>query len=496
MDLRRYELATLAAARRLRSTYCALAHGSILLEQFGEPVREIALDHRSAGLDEVDVAVMDLAVRVVDDASSIGEADLQPLRDLGLSDADIMDVVLTAAARCFFSKALDGVDVRADAEVSRAGAGAARRAGGRPPDRRGVRSLRRVLATDHRGVTPLVGSRTSRKPLHSPSGARDGARGGMATVRRGDGPLSDLSYVTDTSPMPGSRFTDALSHADLGTLIEAIDEGFIVQDSALSVIAANASAGAAAGGHAGAPLVHRPDRPAHHGRAAAVGCCTRHRCGGQGCRGRRRPARRPPDLAAGLGVAGGPRRGSDRCRHPVRRCHGRARADRRGASRDRRADRVRDAAAVGDRFDRRLPVCVALSRGRIGRGDLRVDVGRVVSGLGLRVRRRDRVAHRARRRRPRGVRRAGARCAAARHGRRARLPGHDPVRPRPLAARALARAAAGGRLDARRGHRLRHHAAARDGGGDLERAGRGAVGVREARPGARRGRAARRRPTR
>src|SRR3954452_9722759 len=31
MDLRRYELATLAAARRLRSSYCCLAHGSVLL---------------------------------------------------------------------------------------------------------------------------------------------------------------------------------------------------------------------------------------------------------------------------------------------------------------------------------------------------------------------------------------------------------------------------------------------------------------------------------
>jgi alkylhydroperoxidase family enzyme len=30
MDLRRYELATVAAARRLRSSYCALAHGTIL----------------------------------------------------------------------------------------------------------------------------------------------------------------------------------------------------------------------------------------------------------------------------------------------------------------------------------------------------------------------------------------------------------------------------------------------------------------------------------
>ncbi len=115
MDLRRYELATLAAARRLRSSYCCLAHGTVLRERFGEPVREIALDHHTAGLDEVDVAVMDLAERVVDDATKVTDADLQGLRDLGLSEAEIMHVVLAAAARCFFSKTLDALDVRADA---------------------------------------------------------------------------------------------------------------------------------------------------------------------------------------------------------------------------------------------------------------------------------------------------------------------------------------------------------------------------------------------
>ena len=116
MDVRRYELATLAAARRLRSSYCSLAHGTVLIEQFDEPVLAIALDRRAAGLDDVDVAVMDLAEKVVDDASSIGDGDLQPLRDLGLSEAEIMDVVLTAAARCFFAKTIDAMGVRADAE--------------------------------------------------------------------------------------------------------------------------------------------------------------------------------------------------------------------------------------------------------------------------------------------------------------------------------------------------------------------------------------------
>jgi alkylhydroperoxidase family enzyme len=114
MDARRYELVTLAAARRLRSSYCSLAHGKVLLE-LGEPVREIAGDRRAAGLDEVDVAIMDFAERVVDDAASIGDSERQRLRDLGLSDAEIMDVALAASARCFFSKALDAIGVLPDA---------------------------------------------------------------------------------------------------------------------------------------------------------------------------------------------------------------------------------------------------------------------------------------------------------------------------------------------------------------------------------------------
>src|SRR5439155_6102130 len=37
MDARRYELVTLAAARELRSSYCALAHGKVLAERFLDP---------------------------------------------------------------------------------------------------------------------------------------------------------------------------------------------------------------------------------------------------------------------------------------------------------------------------------------------------------------------------------------------------------------------------------------------------------------------------
>src|SRR5262245_2512939 len=120
MELRRYELATVAAARELRSSYCMLAHGSVLTSKFVEPdeLRAIVADHRSSGLDEVDVAVMDLAEKVADDATSVTQADIDRLRELGLGDPEILDVILAAAARCFFSKVLDATGALPDREYS------------------------------------------------------------------------------------------------------------------------------------------------------------------------------------------------------------------------------------------------------------------------------------------------------------------------------------------------------------------------------------------
>jgi uncharacterized peroxidase-related enzyme len=120
MDLRRYELATLAAARRLRSSYCSLAHGSVLVEKFmtSEGVRGLATAAEVGELDEVDAAVVDLADKVARDATSVTPGDVDHLRLLGLSDAEIVDVVLAAAARCFFSKALDGLGIEPDPKYS------------------------------------------------------------------------------------------------------------------------------------------------------------------------------------------------------------------------------------------------------------------------------------------------------------------------------------------------------------------------------------------
>jgi uncharacterized peroxidase-related enzyme len=120
MDLRRYELATVASARRLRSSYCTLAHGSILVDQFlsREGVQALIDGHDTGELDAVDAAVVDLADKVVLDATSVTEADADRLRSHGLTDSEILDVVLAAAARCFFSKVLDGLGIAPDAKYA------------------------------------------------------------------------------------------------------------------------------------------------------------------------------------------------------------------------------------------------------------------------------------------------------------------------------------------------------------------------------------------
>ena len=45
---------------------------------------------------------------------------MQQLRDHGLSDPEIVDVVLAAAARGFFTKVLDALGVQADAQLGEA----------------------------------------------------------------------------------------------------------------------------------------------------------------------------------------------------------------------------------------------------------------------------------------------------------------------------------------------------------------------------------------
>lgn len=116
LEPRRYELVTLAAARALQSSYCMLAHGSVLQQFYSaEQLSAVAADFRNAGLEPTDVAIMAFAEQLVRDASSVTAQDVAQLRGHGLSDAEIFDIAAAASARCFFSKLLDALGAEPDA---------------------------------------------------------------------------------------------------------------------------------------------------------------------------------------------------------------------------------------------------------------------------------------------------------------------------------------------------------------------------------------------
>jgi uncharacterized peroxidase-related enzyme len=120
MDRRRFEIATIAAARARRSTYCTAAHSTFLRDicDDEDTMRAIAQAGDGSRLDAADRAVFDLAAKVATDASSVDEGDVQRARDAGLSDAEIADVVFAAAARCFFTALLDGLGTHLDHQTA------------------------------------------------------------------------------------------------------------------------------------------------------------------------------------------------------------------------------------------------------------------------------------------------------------------------------------------------------------------------------------------
>jgi uncharacterized peroxidase-related enzyme len=120
MDPRRYEIATLGAARALRSTYCTAAHSKFLRDDCGDEQAMIAIatGHGDQALDEADRAILTFAGQVARDAASISEADVDALREVGLTDNEIADVVFAAAARCFFATVADAFGAEPDHQLA------------------------------------------------------------------------------------------------------------------------------------------------------------------------------------------------------------------------------------------------------------------------------------------------------------------------------------------------------------------------------------------
>lgn len=116
MRLRRYELVTLASAMALECSYCMLAHGAVLRKSVfsADELAAIVKDFRHAGLTPEEVAMMAFAQKITNQANQINKNDIDELCGHGLSDEEILDIVLTTTARNFFSKTLDALGAEPD----------------------------------------------------------------------------------------------------------------------------------------------------------------------------------------------------------------------------------------------------------------------------------------------------------------------------------------------------------------------------------------------
>ena len=79
-----------------------------------EQVEAIVQDYHNAGLEPAEVAMLAYAEKIVLNAYKVTPEEIDGLRAHGFSDADILDIALAAAARCFLSKTTDAIGVEPD----------------------------------------------------------------------------------------------------------------------------------------------------------------------------------------------------------------------------------------------------------------------------------------------------------------------------------------------------------------------------------------------
>lgn len=158
--------------------YCLVAHGAALREALGDPVLadRITLDHRRAGLDRRRAAICDYAVKVTRTPLDTRPDDLAELRDLGLTEEEVWDVIELAAMYNFTNRlslatgccpTASTTHWPADARI-RAATGLARRASESEPGRR-WRGRERPARWACRARSGLAGPPRQRRPGHRPA---------------------------------------------------------------------------------------------------------------------------------------------------------------------------------------------------------------------------------------------------------------------------------------------------------------------------------------
>jgi uncharacterized peroxidase-related enzyme len=114
------ELAAVATSRVNGCVYCAAIHARAYNQLTGdtEQIQRLLDEGVGTPLRDRERAIVDLAVKLTEDPAGFGAADLQPLRELGLSDLEILDITNGAAIFAWANRLLQTLGESKIAEKS------------------------------------------------------------------------------------------------------------------------------------------------------------------------------------------------------------------------------------------------------------------------------------------------------------------------------------------------------------------------------------------
>lgn len=115
LGLVNFRLITLVTAKLVPSSYCSHVYFKALSSVIGrDKTLAVYRDYRNAGLTEPEIAMLAYAEQITINASLIGQADIDRLRELGFTDVNIADIALAASFRNFLSRYSDAVGAEAE----------------------------------------------------------------------------------------------------------------------------------------------------------------------------------------------------------------------------------------------------------------------------------------------------------------------------------------------------------------------------------------------
>ena len=112
------EMIVVATSGLNECIYCVVAHGAILRirEKNSLIADQIATNYRKADISDRQLAMLDFAVKVSQDASVISEEDIQALASYGFSEQDVWDIGSIAAFFALSNRLANMANIRPNDE--------------------------------------------------------------------------------------------------------------------------------------------------------------------------------------------------------------------------------------------------------------------------------------------------------------------------------------------------------------------------------------------